>query len=491
MGTNGSKGTAIRCCACAGAGTKRERCCRCPADEVNWAEIAASLRDTLILRGRGIVTIPPAFLSQCVLLRVLEAPNNALAQLPASFASLHSLERLDLSGNVLEQLPASLGMLTSLTSLDLSGNRLVELPAGIGGCRRLSRLHADRNRLASVPEGIGDLVDLERLHLEHNVLKALPDSIQHLTNLAALTLSHNQLEMLPADLGSLRSLRRLYADHNCLATVPNSMALMRSLRVLHLTHNRLTSLPPEVSMGLQSLETLGLGGNTVRVLHAHMPGSLRSLGLAGNRLAVFNGEDCLAGLTSLVSLDLRCVLAALRRLRCGLARRGRRLGSLPARAASNNDIGSLPWSLGQVVTLQSLHLRHNRLAELPESLFALPRLTDLDLQDNQLGELSPHFDRLAASLRRLNLADNPISVLPPAFGRLTTLHSLNLGNTALRQLPDWFVSGNLSSPSLRYVGTLARTRRLLLLRPLLLRLFRQRWLTLVRGVAWQELRDGP
>jgi Leucine-rich repeat (LRR) protein len=77
----------------------------------------------------------------------------------------------------------------------------------------------------------------------------------------------------------------------------------------------------------------------------------------------------------------------------------------------NNQLTSLPESLGNLTALRVLDLGNNQLTSLPESLGNLTALTSLDLSDNQL------------------------TSLPESLGNLTALKVLYVGKTVIDASP--------------------------------------------------------
>ena len=78
-------------------------------------------------------------------LHTLEAPNNALAEVPEALADLESLTRLDLHGNQLSLLPPRLSESKILKELLIGNNRIVRLPPDMGDVTSLVMLHIGGN----------------------------------------------------------------------------------------------------------------------------------------------------------------------------------------------------------------------------------------------------------------------------------------------------------------------------------------------------------
>lgn len=102
---------------------------------------------------------------------------------------------------------------------------------------------------------------------------------------------------------------------------------------------------------------------------------------------------------------------------------------------SGNRLTSLPESLGRLTALKLLFLYNNRLTNVPESLGQLMALELLDLSSNQLMSLPESLGRLTA-LELLYLSSNRLTSLPESLGRLTELRELSLLSNQLTGLSD-------------------------------------------------------
>ncbi len=82
----------------------------------------------------------------------------------------------------------------------------------------------------------------------------------------------------------------------------------------------------------------------------------------------------------------------------------------------DNNLTTLPESIGKLINLRVLYLECNNLTALPESIGNLD-LTFLDVSNNKLTVLPESIGKLT-SLARLNLWGNPIKSLPPKLRHL-------------------------------------------------------------------------
>ena len=205
-------------------------------------------------------------------------------------------------------------------------------------------------------------------------LVALPSAIGSLAHLERLDVGDNQLTELPA---LPASLRELYVYDNQLARLPE----LPRLSVLDANRNQLTALPD-----LAGIDFVYLAANRLAALPKIT--AVRYLNVGNNPL----GHLALAGLVGLADPALQELRAEQAELHT-LAIEG--LTGLRELSLRNNQLESLPPSLGSLGKLGVLDLRGNRLDTLPETLRALP-LTKLDLRWNPL-RARPHWlDELAS-----------------------------------------------------------------------------------------------
>src|SRR5690606_31772996 len=89
-----------------------------------------------------------------------------------------------------------------------------------------------------------------------------------------------------------------------------------------------------------------------------------------------------------------------------------------------------------------LKLSDNQLVSLPSTIGYLTKLATLTLNNNKIIELPPEIGQIK-SLVNLDLADNPIKVLPAELGRLRYLRKLCLDGCPLVKK---FVHEHVHSP---------------------------------------------
>ncbi len=105
----------------------------------------------------------------------------------------------------------------------------------------------------------------------------------------------------------------------------------------------------------------------------------------------------------------------------------------------NNQLTSLPNSIGNLTQLQKLRLTFNHLTSLPDSIGNLTQLKTLSLGRNRLTSLPNSIGNLT-QLQELYLRRNILTSLPNSIGNLTQLQELDLSfNFRFTFLPN----GNL------------------------------------------------
>jgi Leucine-rich repeat (LRR) protein len=104
----------------------------------------------------------------------------------------------------------------------------------------------------------------------------------------------------------------------------------------------------------------------------------------------------------------------------------------------NNQLNTLPNTLGNLTQLQELHLNNNELDTLPNTLGNLTQLQTLYLNNNKLNTL-PNILGNLTQLRKLVLYNNKLDTLPNILGNLTQLQDLYLNDNKLTYLPTGII----------------------------------------------------
>ncbi|KAM6167739.1 leucine-rich repeat-containing protein 40 isoform 2-T2 [Erethizon dorsatum] len=304
---------------------------------------AARKSGQLNLSGRNLSEVPP-----CVWRINVDVPEEANQNLSFSAAERWweqtDLTKLIISNNKLRLLSDDLRLLPALTVLDIHDNQLTSLPSAIRELENLQKLNVSHNKLKMLPEEITNLKNLKGLYLQHNELMCLPEGFEQLSSLEDLDLSNNHLTAVPGSFSSLPSLMRLNLASNQLKSLPAEISRMKKLKHLDCNSNLLETIPPELA-GMESLELLYLRRNKLRFL-PEFPSCrlLKELHVGENQIEMLGAEH-LKHLNSILVLDLRD-----NKLK-SVPDEITLLQSLERLDLSNNDISSLPCSLG------NLHLK--------------------------------------------------------------------------------------------------------------------------------------
>ncbi|KAJ0068589.1 hypothetical protein NL108_009707, partial [Boleophthalmus pectinirostris] len=230
-------------------------------------------------------------------------------------------------------------------------------------------LYCDHHELLKAPDTLPDRT--QYVFLQGNNISSLPSSLfSNVTGLRWLILDHNLLKSLDQDLlQNQTELWYLFANHNRLKSVPGG--LPGGLRQLRLAHNRISSI----------------GASALSSLHR-----LSVLLLQGNRLKTVSEKD-FSGLLSLNLLDL-----------------------------SGNLFKSVPKHLPPSV--QQLYLSNNSLSSVDQDSFS----SYPDLKYLRLGHCSLHSPNLhphsfnLSSLIELDLSYNHLRSTPTVPSSLQYLY---------------------------------------------------------------------
>ncbi|MFX1516438.1 MAG: leucine-rich repeat domain-containing protein [Promethearchaeota archaeon] len=343
------------------------------------------------------------------------------------------LQKVDLSDNHLRHLDLSpLSSCPNLQLLNLSSNELSHLDlAALCYCSELQELNLRRNNLTTI--------DLS--------------PIQSCINLQKLDLSHNRLEELDlSPLAKHPSLREIYLGNNPLKTIDQSpLDFCPNLEIRNLESDpSLPSKPyrpsywdsPSVPMIEQEediipqeqgvLATLGLEQSSFRVISKD--GHITKLDLTDLSLDILPPTvSSLAYLNSLIVKNNR--LHTLPEEIGDISKDKPWEMSIYHMDFSDNDLSTLPATLGNLSSLDRLLVRGNNIETLPEEIGNLQSLFELDLADNKLKYLPKSLGKLSY-LNNLNLRSNQLLTLPKELGQLHKLQFLDASYNNLTGLPS-------------------------------------------------------
>ena len=384
-----------------------------------------------------------------------------------------TLELREAIDDPIDQMVEAFSQMTNLKSLDIGHNRFTSLPDTIGNLQTLESLYLDMNRLTSLPESIGNLRSLKILDLDYNQLTSLPETIGNLQNLEDLRVAHNQLTTLPDTIGDLRSLDTLYLEGNreTLESLPPSFSQLRlqneplndmtQIRQLINRHTSgtisgdMSAEQVEVSDMLDTMYGIRLNDKTINLreelqgvpmdgindwflMFSIMP-NLTVLDMGENNLLTL--PESIGNLQSIQKLYLDDNKFRNLPETIGDLRFLKELG------LSNNNLTRLPESIGDLQSLQIVYLINNQLTSLPESIGKLQNLEDLRVAHNKLRTLPETIGDLQ-SLEYVSLGFNNLTSLPESIGKLQNLKTLYLDNNPLTSLPPSFLQLRLDNKPL-------------------------------------------
>lgn len=241
---------------------------------------------------RHLHHVPKGITSNATDLNLSE--NSIKEILPHAFSALQNLTRLDLSW-ANKKIGLSIGKnlfknLTKLRVLSLKGNGLHEIPGNLPLSVRILKL--DNNNITSLnARSLAQLKNVTHLFLSKNCYRWNPcgtsvhiddHSFTQMTSLVNLDLSYNNLTQVPK--GLPQSLQILKLDNNKIQNIySDDFKILVNLKVLKLEGNcpRCYNAPfpcdicenisirihPEAFHNLTNLETLNLGGNSLKDLN--------------------------------------------------------------------------------------------------------------------------------------------------------------------------------------------------------------------------------
>lgn len=176
---------------------------------------------------------------------------NPIREIPKSFSSLQTLERLWLDDCQLSgPIPEEILSLQNLLELRISNNALSSIqPDDISddtGIKLLSNLKVlclDGNKIEKIPNDLVHLTQLQSLLLRKNQINDLPEGVPGPSH-AELTLFHissNKLRRLPMSLVKCPALERIYANGNEISDLP-SLELILTLKYCNLSNNKIVNI---------------------------------------------------------------------------------------------------------------------------------------------------------------------------------------------------------------------------------------------------------
>ncbi|KAM5573163.1 receptor-like protein EIX2 [Rosa sericea] len=352
--------------------------------------------------------------------------------IPKFIGSLSQLKELKLAyANFSGPVPPQLGNLSDLHTLDLSFNDFegMMIPKFIGSLSQLKELKlADANFSGPVPPQLGNLSNLHTLDLYGNEIVSSENLewLSHLSSLRYLNMSWLNLSEAvnwPQSLSKLTLLTELQLSVSYLPDVN-----LRSLSFIN----------SSTSLQLLDLSWNSLINSSIFYWIANVSSNFVHIDLRYN---ILEGPipDVFTSMLSLVTLDL-----SVNQLEGGIPKGFQNLCSLESLTLWHNQLSeniedSVKTLSCAENTLETLNLGSNRFwGSLPD-LKHFSKLRELDLSWNQVNGSLPESVGQLSSLETLYLSGNSLS------GVITEAHFLNLSRLQYLSLSGNHFSINLSS----------------------------------------------
>ncbi|XP_060216875.1 receptor-like protein 50 [Lycium barbarum] len=348
---------------------------------------------------------------------------------------------------------------------------------------------SDNNFATLIPPDFGNyLVTAQFLSIANNkVIGSIPSSICNSSYLEVLDLSNNSLHgTIPPCLAEKSSTLKVLnlGKNNFIGNIPEKFSYNCELESLDLSQNHLTGLLPRSLSNCTRLKVLNLGNNKIkdtfpcwlrdnsnlRVLVLRFNGfhgnidcsrassnwtSLQIMDLASNNLSGILPRG------SLLELKALMVDPSLAYSRSDILHFGSQLGSVYYQDrvtvslkgqnveltkillfftsidfSSNNFVGDIPETVGDLQLLYLLNISHNNLTgQIPSAIGNLKQLGSLDLSFNRLGGNIPEKLASLTSLSVLNLSYNELVGMIPRGNQIQTLEDAFIGNKGLCGFP--------------------------------------------------------
>ncbi|KAI8893392.1 hypothetical protein BC833DRAFT_298443 [Globomyces pollinis-pini] len=342
--------------------------------------------------------------------KILLNKNKYVGNIPASFATLDSLEVINLAELKLEgDLTTFFGNLQSIQSIDLHGNNFKGTLSNLSQLENLISLDLHDNLFTgNIPSAIGSN-DIQTIDLSSNQLTGIiPSSLSNKNSLRYLDLSNNKLTgTIPSNLGGTALNLLDLSSNTLIGPIPNSISQLSNLTFLDLSDNNLSGTIPDLSL-LDRLEALILSKNSLTGEYpSYFNTKLIKLKLLWLDFNLFFGvlPNTFDSLTELESLIL----------------------------SGNKFSGQLPTTFGLAFQLNTLWLDLNDFeGMISDSVFSNVTLESLFLSSNNFYGPIPNVLSTMDSLKSLRMDNNKFNgTIPIEFENLTNLKDLYLHSNNL------------------------------------------------------------
>lgn len=266
--------------------------------------------------------------------------------------------------------------------------------------------------LTQIPEGIFTLNKVEILDLSGNNLETIPEKLWDLPKLQEVWLQGNPIKTLPKrgrvriDLSTYRRCRSLLEPQNTSLVTDERTSeedvdwFLSEFDAVKGPYKLIITAEALMIHSSPSMPTVPMQRILKSLAKFDFVESLLLWGMQLDRVPV--GIRCLHGIKNLRLYDL------------GLTTIPDWIGelNLESFSVSNNNLSSMPDSLGNLKNLQHLHLAWNRLTRIPSFVFELPALQKLVIYDTAIREIPPQILRLP-QLKELVFRSDTIESPPP------------------------------------------------------------------------------
>ncbi|XP_052293006.1 disease resistance-like protein DSC1 [Citrus sinensis] len=312
------------------------------------------------------------------MLRVLKLSHSENLIKTPDFTKVPNLEVLDLEGCTrLREIHQSLLRHNKLILLNLKGcTSLTTLPGKIFMESLKTLVLSGCSKLKKFPDIVmRSMGDLTELFLDGTSIAEVPSKIEFLTRLELLNLNDcKSLVRLPSSINGLKSLKTLNLS-GCfkLENVPETIGQVESLEILDISGTAIRQPQSSIFLmkNLKELSFHGCKGSPSSASwFLHFPINLMRW---SSDPAALSLSPSLSGLCSLTKLDI-----------------------------SDCDLGegAIPSSIGDLCSLEELHLSGNNFFTLPASIYHLSKLSSIDLKECKMLQNLP---RLPASIHWISL----------------------------------------------------------------------------------------